>query len=171
MKKIYLLFALVFAPFIGQSQSVFDVFEDIDDVTTVSVTKSAFRLMSKFGGSTTDPEAKAYMDMIKELDQLKVFVTEDEKIAGDMQKVANSYIKSSDLIELMRVKEKGSNVKIYVREGADEDHVKELLMFVTDQNEGNQAVIMSLTGNIDLNKVALLTEKMNLPAGTNITIE
>jgi len=48
--------------------------------------------------------------------------------------------------------------------------VKELLMFVSDK-EDKQTVLMSLMGDIDLNKVALLTEKMNLPTGGNLEIQ
>jgi len=60
----------------------------------------------------------------------------------------------------MRVKDKDANVKIYIKQGKDENHVSELLMFVSDmQNKGNQeAVILSLTGEIDLNKISKITE-------------
>lgn len=166
MKKIYLILVMALAPMMGFSQSSFDVFEDIDDVTTVSVSQSMFRLMAKFGGSS--PENQEYFDMVETLKGLKVYVTENTQVASDMKKVAESYIKSQNLIELMRVKEADSNVIIYVHEGRDEDHVEELLMLV--QEEG-QAVIMSLTGDIDLNQVALLTEKLNVPGASNIVIE
>lgn len=36
--------------------------------------------------------------------------------------------------ELMRVKDKDANVKFYIRQGKDADHVKELLMFVDGIN-------------------------------------
>jgi succinyl-CoA synthetase beta subunit len=87
-----------------------------------------------------------------------------------MKDMATKYIKSSKLTELMRVKDKGANVKIYVKQGRDEDHVEELLMFVSDK-EDEQTIVMSLRGDIDLNKVALLTEKMNLPTGGNLEIQ
>jgi hypothetical protein len=128
-----------------------------------------FRLMSKFGG--TDPENQEYFDMIKTLNGLKVFITEDSEVAEEMAKVAEGYISSSKMEELMRVKEDDSNVKIYVLPGADEDHVNELLMLATDGGSSKQTVLMSLSGNIDLNQLAVLTEKMNLPAATNVTID
>jgi hypothetical protein len=159
MKKLILLVAIVTLPFANYAQSsVFDKFEDMDDVTTVVITKEAFKMASKFGGNS--PEAKEYIDMVKGLNNLKVFTTESSAIAKQMNDVVTGYLKSSKLIELMRVKDKDANVKIYIKQGKDEDHVSELLMFVSDiQNKANQeSVILSLTGDIDLNKISKITE-------------
>jgi len=169
MKNIYFLMLFLAAPFLSQAQDAFDKFEDIDEVTTVVVSKSMFKLMSSFN-SDTDPETQEYMEMIKTIDGLRVYITDNQDIAREMKEVATKYIKSSKLTELMRVTDKDANVKIYVKQGRDEDHVKELLMFVSDK-EDKQTVLMSLMGDIDLNKVALLTEKMNLPTGGNIEIQ
>jgi hypothetical protein len=156
MKKLILLVAIVTLPFANYAQtSVFDKFEDMDDVTTVVITKEAFKMASKFGGNSA--EAKEYVDMVKDL---KVFTTESAAIAKQMNDVVSSYLKSSKLVELMRVKDKDANVKIYIKKGKDDDHVSELLMFVSDmQNKTNQeSVILSLTGDIDLNKISKITE-------------
>ncbi len=169
MKNIYVLILFLVVPFLNQAQVAFDKFEENDDVTTIVVSKSMFKLMSSFN-SDTDPETQEYMEMIKNIDGLRVYITYNQEIAGDMKDVATKYIKSSKLTELMRVKDKGANVKIYVKQGRDEDHVKELLMFVSDKAD-KQTVLMSLIGDIDLNKVALLTEKMNLPTGGNLEIQ
>ena len=169
MKNVYFLMLFLAAPFLSQAQDAFDKFEDIDEVTTVVVSKSMFKLMSSFN-SDTDPETQEYMEMIKTIDGLRVYITDNQDIAREMKEVATKYIKSSKLTELMRVTDKDANVKIYVKQGRDEDHVKELLMFVSDK-EDKQTVLMSLMGDIDLNKVALLTEKMNLPTGGNIEIQ
>ncbi len=169
MKNIYFSMLFLALPFMSQAQDEFDKFEDNDDVTTVIVSKSMFKLMSQFN-SDTDPETQEYMDMIKNIDGLRVYITENQDIAGEMKDIATRYIKSSKMTELMRVKDKGANIKIYVKQGRDEDHVNELLMFVSDK-EDEETVVMSLKGDIDLNKVALLTEKMNLPTGGNIEIQ
>ena len=78
---------------------------------------------------------------------------------------------------LMKVKDDDSEVNFYVMEGKDSDHVSELLMFVTgikdvevDVNGSDrkfETVLLSLTGNIDLNKINSLTKKMNLPEELN----
>lgn len=164
MKKIILIFVIACMPALAFAQnSIFDKFEDMDDVTTVIVTPEAFKMISKFKGS--GPEAQDYVDMVSGLTSFRVFTTEDLNIAGEMQAVVSKYLKSANLTEMMRVKDKDAHVKIYVREGKDEDHVSELLMFVSDiqradnKDVANQeAVILSLTGDINLNKIAKLTD-------------
>lgn len=159
MKNLFLLIALAVFPLTHYAQnSIFDKFEDMDDVTTVVVTKEAFKMLGKFKGSS--PEAKEYVEMVQNLESLKVFTTEIPEIANQMNQVVSKYLKSTKLTELMRVKDKDANVKIYVRQGKDEDHVSELLMFVNNlKNSANQeAVILSLTGTIDLNKISEITE-------------
>ena len=158
MKKIIVLSILMLSVATFAQSSVFDKFDAMDDVTTGVITKEAFKMASKFGGNS--PEAKEYVEMVKDLNNLKVYTTENSGIAKQMGDVVNLYLKSSKLVELMRVKDKDANVKIFIKSGKDENHVSELLMFVSDmQNKGNQeAVILSLTGDIDLNKISKITE-------------
>lgn len=159
MKKIIFIIALAILPFASYAQiSIFDKFEDMDDVTSVIVNKEAFKMLSKFKGNS--PEAKAYGEMVQSLESLKVFTTENTAIANQMEEVVSRYLKTSKLVELMRVKDKDANVKIYVRPGKDDSHVSELLMFVNDlTNKTNkQAVVLSLTGEIDLNKISEITD-------------
>jgi hypothetical protein len=176
MKKIILIIAIAIVPFLGNAQSsIFDKFDGNDDVTTIAVSKKAFQLMAKFGGGSD--EAKEYADMIENLDGLKVFTTENKSIASDMQSTVTKYLKSSNLSELFRIDDKEAHVRIYVREGKDDDHVKELLMFVngigkhmegSDIGRNAEAVVMSLTGDIDLNKIAQLAEKMNISGSEHL---
>lgn len=175
MKNLVLIIAITCIPFMGQAQtSVFDDFEDIEGVTTIVVTKKAFELMARFGGSSD--EAKEYADMVGGLEGLRVFTTEDKTIAAKMQKSVDSYLKSAKLSELMRINDKEANVKIYIREGRDDDHVKELLMFVNGiekhfqeiDGRSAEAVIVSLTGDIDLTKIAQLTEEMNISGSQHL---
>jgi len=98
MKKLILLVAIVTLPFANYAQtSVFDKFEEMDDVTTVVITKEAFKMASKFGGSSA--EAKEYVDMVKDLNNLKVFTTESSTIAKQMNDVVAGYLKSSKLTQ------------------------------------------------------------------------
>jgi len=166
MKKIIFIIALAFLPFTNFAQvSIFDKFEDMEDVTSVIVNKEAFKMMSKFKGNT--PESKAYVEMVQDLESLKVFTTESSAIALQMDEVVSKYLKTSKLVELMRIKDKDANVKIYIRPGKDDSHVSELLMFVNDlKNKADkQAVVLSLTGEIDLNKVSEITDA-HIPNGS-----
>ena len=175
MKKKIIIVLVTVLPFIGFSQSMFDKFEDLDNVSAVVVNESMFKLLSKINVEVDDKEAQDFMDIAQNLKNLKVFITEDKKISSDMQVTMEKYLKSSSLQELMRVKDKDANVKFYIKSGKDEDHVSELLMFVTGIKNGNveindrkfETVLLSLTGDIDLNKIGSLTQKMNLPSELN----
>lgn len=166
MKKLIVLAVIALMSYGTYAQnSVFDKFEDMDDVTTVVVTQEAFKMLAKFKGG--GEEGQEYLDMVKGLSSFKVFTTENAGIASQMNDVINSYLKSTKLTELMRVKDKETNVKIYVRQGKNEDHVSELLMYVNgvgkytkeaDAPMKVESVIISLTGDIDLNKISELTE-------------
>lgn len=171
-KQIMLMLLLVVTPLISFSQSIFEKYEDLDDVTTVVVTKSAFRLMSKIGGDSK--EAKEYINNVKTLDNLAIYTTSNIGLAEKMKADVKKHIKKENLSELFRVKDKKGNVKIYVREGRDDDHVKELFMFIENINnvkikgEEMQAIIVSLTGDIDLKKVGGIIDKMNVPGGEHL---
>jgi hypothetical protein len=173
MKKLAIITALLITPLLGSAQSIFDKYEDMDEVSSVIVNKNMFELLVKMDVDVDDPEAKEFMEIAKSLSGVKVFVTEDKGISKDMQGTVDRYLKNSSLSELMRVKDKDANVKFYIREGKDSDHVSELLMFVTGiqnvelEDRQVETVLLTLTGDIDLTKIGALTRKMNLPEELN----
>ncbi|MCL6273014.1 DUF4252 domain-containing protein [Muricauda sp. 2012CJ35-5] len=173
MKRNILILMMAIMPLAGFSQSLFDRFEDLDEVTSVVVNKSMFNLLAKIDVEVDDPEAQDFMDIASSLKSLKVFTTDNKEIGDDMKASVQKYLKSSTMEELMRVKDKDANVKFYIKEGKDSDHVSELLMFVTGLKEVEadgrkfETVLLSLTGDIDLNKINSLTNKMNLPKELN----
>lgn len=173
MKKVLALIALVVAPLTVLAQSDFDSFEDNDKVSAVVINKSMFNLLSKIDVQVDDPEAQDYINMAKSMESIKVFATEDGKIAADMASRVDKYLKSKKLSELMRIKDEDTNVKFYIREGKDENHVRELLMFVRGVSDVQinsrkiETVLVSMTGDIDLRKIGALTAKMNLPKELN----
>lgn len=167
MKKLIvtLVIILVSSPFFAQS--AFDKFDGQDQVTSVVVNKKMFELMSKVKVDTSDKEAQQYMNLIKKLDNLKVFTTQDAKMENEMKSAADKYIKTANLEELMRVNDKGKNIKIMIKSGAKDTQIKELLMFV-EGGKDEDTVLMSLTGDFDLNEISVLTDKMKLPGGDDL---
>jgi hypothetical protein len=163
MKKIILLLGLMVLPLITNAQSYFDSLEDHDDVTAIVVNKNMFKLMSKIDIDTDDPEAKEYLNIIKNIDDLKVFVSKKPGVTTKMKNMVDQYLKKANLEELMRVKDKDVNVKFYFKQGSNEDKVAELLMFVSgikdvNVNGGNvETVLLTLTGDIDLKQISKLT--------------
>ncbi|WP_282786707.1 DUF4252 domain-containing protein [Flavobacterium croceum] len=161
MKKLLIILALALFQ-AGFAQSVFDKFENQEGITTVTVNKKMFSLLSKM--DVKDKETQQYVNLIKKLDNLKVFSTANDKKYAELKSVAEKYLKTQGLEELMRVVEKGKNVKIFVKSGATESQLKELLLFIEGSGK-DESVIMSLTGNFSLEELSALTDKMNLPGG------
>lgn len=173
MKKIILIIAMAILPMISSAQSYFDSLEDQEDITSVIVNANMFNLMSKIDVSTDDPEAKEYLDLIKDITSLKVFVSKEGASTTKMQNMLNQYLKKSNLQELMRIKDGDNNVKFFMKEGSNPNRVSELLMFVQGAElklDGRKAetVLLTLTGDFDLNKVSKLTKEMNIPGGEHL---
>lgn len=170
MKKIVIIIALVMAPMLASAQNAFDSFEDENDVTSVVVTKNMFKLLSKMDLDSTDPEAKEYLAMVDNLDNIKIFTTENLEVAKRMDASVAEYVASSTgLGELMRVKDDGKNIKFYSKEGKNDNFVSELLMYLNGDIDGKQmTVIMSITGNIDLKQISKLTQELNIPGSEEL---
>jgi len=165
MRKLILSLVLVLSTSTFFAQSVFDKFEDQDGITSVVVNKKMFALLSKM--EVKEKEDQQYINLIKKLDNLRVFVTQSDKKADEMKFISDKYIKSAALEELMKINDKSKSVKIYVKSGTSDSQIKELLMFV--EGSGNEeTVLMSLIGNFDLNELSVLTDKMNLPGGDDL---
>lgn len=166
-KKFLITVMLVFIASPIFAQAAFDKFDGQDDVTSIIVNKKMFDLMSKVKVDASDKETQQYLVLIKKLDNLKVFTTKSTRVEGEMKIVAEKYIKSAGLEELMRVNENGRNIKILVKSGATDSQIRELLMFI-EGAKNDDTVLMSLTGNFDLNEISILTDKMRIPGGDDL---
>jgi Domain of unknown function (DUF4252) len=149
-------------------QSVFDKFDGQEEVSTIIVNKKMFEMMGKVKMDPADKEAQQYLNLVKKLDNLKVFVTSNPKITAEMRTAADKYLKTAGLEELMRVSDGGKNVRIYMKSGAKDTEVRELFMFMEGGPKDKETVLLLLTGNFDLNEISALTEKMNLPGGDDL---
>lgn len=169
MKNVVVAIALFLASTVSFAQGAFDKFEDKEGVTSVVVNKKMFEMMSKVKVNTNDKDTQQYLNLLKKLENLKVFTTSSAKVGSEMKSSVNSYLKSNPLEELMRVNNEGKNVKIYVKSGANEKIVKELLMFIEGANmKDANTIVLSLTGNFSLDEISMLTEKMSLPGGDDL---
>lgn len=158
-----LFIALLVTPIVTNAQSFFDKLEDTNGVDMVVVTKDAFELLSKFSPEKfKDSEEMKVFKMIQDLKEFKMFSTDDKSIANTMETMANAAIKKQNLTQLMRIKNDDSRVKIYVKSTKNKDFVSEVLMFIKGidkrTNGNSEAIIVSLTGNIDINKMSDLAD-------------
>ena len=164
---------MALAPFFGNAQSIFDRFEDSDRIGTVTINKGMFELITKMMENDDDPESREFMEITRSIDNIKIFLSEDEGASADLAATMKQYVKSSKLEELMKVKDGDTNLKFYIRHGKNDDRVAELLMFATGIDEEKhhrsnrhfETVLLTMTGDIDLTKVGALTNKMKLHKG------
>ena len=182
MKKnvILVLMALLMMPLTSMAQDIFSKYSDNADVTYVNIKPKMFQMLAKMDIDTDDAETKEYMEMVNSITSLKTIMTEKGNISSDISAWVNS--KSRGLEELMEVKDDGTVIKFFIKEGKDEDHVEELLIFVnglSNQMEGSdleingkdrkfETIVVSLTGDIDLNQISKLTKQMNIPGGEHL---
>ncbi len=160
MKKIIFLFSLLIS-FANFAQSLFDKYEDFDQVSSVIVTDEMFKLLKEIEPESA--EAKEEIGVLGDLTGLKVFSTEDAQIQAQMINDANQYAKEKKMTELMRINDQDNNVKFYIVKG-DQPHIaKELIMILKSKNPHKpQAVVMLVTGNIDLKKLSKLNKKVKI---------
>ena len=163
MKKIILFIALALSPIVSNAQSFFDSLEDMDGVDMVVVTKDAFELISKFKNvKIDDNEGMKVFQMIKDLKEFKMFSTNKTAVADKMEIMVETAIKKQNLTQLMRIKEDDSRIKIYVKASSNKDFVSEVLMFIKgiskQTNKNSESMLVSLTGNIDINKMSSLAD-------------
>ena len=182
MKKytVILLMAIMLLPLTSMAQDIFAKYAENPDVTYVSIKPKMFQMLAKMDINTDDPETQEYVKMVNSITSFKVITTDNKAISTDVTNWVNS--RKSALEELMVVKDDGVNMTFYVKEGRDSDHVSEFLMFVDglsaitkDANiEMNgkkrefETVVVSLTGDIDLNQISKLTQKMNIQGGEHL---
>lgn len=147
------------------AQSAFDKFDGREEVTSIIVNKKMFDLMSKVKVDVSDKESQNYLNLIRKLDNLKVFTTINVRVTAEMKSLTEDYSKTAGLDELMRVNDSGQNIKIFVKSGGTEDQIKELLMFIEGTAKDSQTILMLLTGDFTLNEIPVLTDKMKIPGG------
>lgn len=166
MKKTLFLIAMAITTTFSYGQSIFDKLEDMDGVMSVVINKDAFEILSKFnfdndkGGN----EMTKVFKMIDDLDEFKTFSTDEQEIAVQMENMVKSEVKVKKLTELMRLKEDNSKVWIYVEKTSVKDMVSEVLMLVKGIDEKtngmSKAMIISLSGSIDINKMSTLVDTL-----------
>ncbi len=165
--KIVVTLALFLATSSLFAQTPFDKFDGQVEVKSFIVNKKMFDLMSKVKMDASDKEMQQYLALIKKLDNLRVFTTKSTRLEGEMKLAADKYIKTAGLEELMRVNDNGRNIKILVKSGSGDTQIRELLMFI-EGAKNEDTVLMSLTGNFDLNEISVLTDKMRIPGGDDL---
>ena len=181
-KKAIVLLAIMIAPIVSFGQSFFDKYESMKGVTSGVIGQKMFKMIATIDVDLDDPEAQGFLNMVKKIESVKVLSTGDKSISASLASDAEKYISSSKLDELMRFKDGNQTVKFYVKEGRDENHVKELLMYIDGLKELTkdskveingekrdiETIVVSIIGDVDLREISKITSKMNVPGGEHL---
>lgn len=168
MKKGTLILLLLWNVTTFFGQTIFDKFDNQEEVTSMIVNKKMFEMMSKVKMDASDPQAQQYLNLIKNLDNLKVYTTKNSKVKNELKAATDTYTKIQGLLELMRVNDtNGRETKIVVKSGEKESQIKELLLLI-DGGKNEDTVVMLLTGDFNLNEMVLLTDKMKIPGAQDL---
>ncbi len=168
MKKIAIVIILGLLPIITQAQA-FAKYENMKDVDAMVMTSKMFKMLAKVDLSEDNPEAREYLKLIENLDEIKMFTSSTASVMSEMQKDVATYLSSNSLDQLMRVKEDGKNIRFYSKAGKNDNYVSELFMFMEGEKEGEPiSVILSITGEIDLSQLSRLTSDLKIPGAEEL---
>lgn len=168
MKKLIIATCAFLLPFISGAQN-FAKYENMKEVDAVVITSKMFKLLTKIDLNADDPETQEYIDLIENLQEIRVFTSKEQGVRRQMAADVNSFLKNGSLEELMRVSSDGKNVKFYYKPGRNDDYVSQLFMFMEGQDENTPvSVILNITGDINLSQVSRLANDFQIPGGEQL---
>jgi hypothetical protein len=138
---------------------LFEKYQGDERFSRVSVSSRMFELFLDI--EMDDPDQQALVETVSKLKGLKVLIGKDVPEAPQLYR---EFAKrpASEMDELMTVSDANKEVQFYIKEASGK--ISELLMVGFD---GEQVMIMSLTGEIDLKEIAALSKKMNIEGFEN----
>lgn len=151
----------------------FNQYIDDERFTVVFVSPKFFNIMDKVFSNldleTDDVDKEqiaAIMDIAKEMKELRILTTDVTPNKFYKEARAKIDTKEYEVLMTVRTKEK-TNVEIFIKEGPN-DNIQEMLLFAgggtAGREEGDEEtdfVIISFIGNIQLDKVSELINKID----------
>ncbi len=125
-----------------------------DRFTKVSISSKMFNLFTNFNAD--DPDEQQVIETISKLKGLKILVGNEITESASIYKSALSTA-SSHFEELMTVENADQEMVFYIQES--NGTITELLMLMY---EGTGVMILSLVGDIDLQELSNLSDKMEI---------
>ena len=135
-------------------KSLFEKYENEDDVTIVSISKSMFNLIPG-NIKTNDVDLTS---IISKVESLLIITSEKKDLKEKMNAEFKAMVdKNRNYEELMRIRSGKSNVTFNVRKKGD--LINELIMLVNDEKD---FVAIQLLGNFTLDDIQKLTKDMDI---------
>jgi hypothetical protein len=161
-KSFFTIVALFFITMAYAQDNAIDKFfskyEDNADFTVVNVSPRVFPMLAKV---TSEMEDKEFKSLIEGLRGLKMVTTSVDP--NKYYQEVMTRLPKKEYEELVTVKEKGQNIR-FLTKGTN-DKISELLLLI---GGGNDFMLLSIVGDIDLNKVAKLANKLNIQGSEHL---
>ena len=170
MKKLivlYAFFCLLISSVEAQNDAINRYFEaqvENDIFTSVYVSPKLIEIVSEVDlqalddGDIADNEAAIIEEVLEQLKGLMLLRTDVDPMKHYKEILADFSDQNSNFDLLLSVRDKGNNVKIWT-ETTPDNTIKELLLLVGGDDE---MVMLSLTGNIDLEKISKLAGNIDI---------
>jgi hypothetical protein len=135
--------------------------------TSINISPEMFGFLSSLDMSDSSEKAKETQNVLDQLSGLKMLVYEPDGSSNqDFLDEVKSLSKSKGFSEIMSVDSEDEAVKFLAKKGKD-DKVLEFLMIVFDDNK-KEAVVMSMTGNLDMKTISEISKSLDLEGMENI---
>ncbi len=159
-KSMFLLPLFLLVASLAQAQNdaitrFFDKYTEDERFTVVYISPKMFQMVSKI--ETDDEEWNKVREVIKDLGGLRVLTADSIGNGVALYKEALGKVPTNEYSELLTVRDGKENVRIWTKDSGNIIH--ELLLLVGSPDE---FVLLSFTGNIDLDKISRLAKTMDI---------
>ncbi|MEK6452098.1 MULTISPECIES: DUF4252 domain-containing protein [unclassified Myroides] len=163
-----IVFFALFSVSMTYAQDDFAKFEKNKQINNVIVNKKMFEMMANVKVEANTDEERAYFNLIKKLTMLKVFNSSASQVKPEMKTTVNNYISAQGLKEVLNKKDNNSTITIYIDKDGNSKNASQLVMFNEGIVDGQESIIMLITGQFSLDELTALTNKMKLPLGNTL---
>ena len=136
----------------------FEKHMDDDNFTVVYISAKMFDMLGKLEiDELDDVEAKAVMEVVKDMRGLRVLTTDVNP--KQFYKEAINTIDTKEYEILMTVRDDGDDIQFLIKDDGDNEVIQELLLVVGGEDE---FVMVSFVGNLSINKISKLANVLDV---------
>lgn len=153
MKRIYIFSLLLTLStlFCQAQQSFFDKYAEMDEVTSVYITKSMLKMFPSMSGTINGVDVG---NLASKLENIQILSADDSSIIEQLRKDTKHINSKNGYEELLRVRDDGDKTTIYFKEQ------KKNSEFILITDSGNEFTIISIVGNdISLKDIQDMTNR------------
>lgn len=144
MKKVFITWIFVLLSCAGSyaQESFFEKFADRKGVTSVYISKRMFGMMKNIDSGNIN-----LANVAGKINSMQILTCENKSVADELRKETAHIKPENGYEELIRVREEGERVTIYVKEGSKEN---EYVLLIDEQDE---FTIILLNGQLTLEEI------------------